>query len=268
MLTHSAKRESRTLRACIRRSCYVLYLTEVCRRHGHVRALGCKRRCRSTSARCSSSLPASRRCSDCSCCSPGCRIAFTALAWWGVAYLVGGFSGVIWRLGDAVSPPLPAVHPRCSAVHCRRHDLERGAGVSWPAGAMGRDVLRRGRVARCVLVSRIHRVGGVTPGPEFDDRCQLYIPDRHRAVARAAQIADPTLAGDLRADAARRWCSCFRWRLRRCRKAAACSVSVPAGSRSSRSKSCCMSSARRLSCLCWRRTAPSATTRWRRQPIH
>src|SRR3974390_2755683 len=31
----------------------------------------------------------------------------TALAWWGIAYLLGGVSGVIWRLGDAVSPPLP-----------------------------------------------------------------------------------------------------------------------------------------------------------------
>jgi len=31
-----------------------------------------------------------------------------ALAWWGVAYLVGGFSGVLWRLGDIVSPPLPS----------------------------------------------------------------------------------------------------------------------------------------------------------------
>jgi diguanylate cyclase (GGDEF)-like protein len=30
-----------------------------------------------------------------------------ALAWWGVAYLIGGLSGVLWRLGDIVSPPLP-----------------------------------------------------------------------------------------------------------------------------------------------------------------
>ena len=34
------------------------------------------------------------------------RIA--ALAWWGAAYLIGGSSGAIWRLGDQVSPPLPA----------------------------------------------------------------------------------------------------------------------------------------------------------------
>src|ERR1700728_1254354 len=31
-----------------------------------------------------------------------------ALAWWGSAYLIGGASGAIWRLGEQVSPPLPA----------------------------------------------------------------------------------------------------------------------------------------------------------------
>jgi diguanylate cyclase (GGDEF)-like protein len=31
-----------------------------------------------------------------------------ALAWWGAAYLLGGVSGVIWRLNDAISTPLPA----------------------------------------------------------------------------------------------------------------------------------------------------------------
>jgi len=34
------------------------------------------------------------------------RIA--ALALWGAAYLVGSSSGAIWRLGDAISPPLPS----------------------------------------------------------------------------------------------------------------------------------------------------------------
>jgi diguanylate cyclase (GGDEF)-like protein len=34
------------------------------------------------------------------------RIA--ALAWWGMAYLIGGLSGAIWRLGDQISPPVPA----------------------------------------------------------------------------------------------------------------------------------------------------------------
>ncbi|HEX4409839.1 MAG TPA: GGDEF domain-containing protein [Xanthobacteraceae bacterium] len=30
-----------------------------------------------------------------------------ALAWWGLAYLIGGFSGALWRLEDVVSLPLP-----------------------------------------------------------------------------------------------------------------------------------------------------------------
>src|ERR1022692_4536414 len=30
-----------------------------------------------------------------------------ALAWWGVAYLLGGLSGAIWRMGDLFTPPLP-----------------------------------------------------------------------------------------------------------------------------------------------------------------
>jgi diguanylate cyclase (GGDEF)-like protein len=34
-----------------------------------------------------------------------------ALAWWAVAYLMGGLSGLIWRLGDQISPPLPSSVP-------------------------------------------------------------------------------------------------------------------------------------------------------------
>jgi diguanylate cyclase (GGDEF)-like protein len=37
------------------------------------------------------------------------RIA--ALAWWGLAYLLGGFSGALWGLGDSISPPLPESTP-------------------------------------------------------------------------------------------------------------------------------------------------------------
>ncbi len=31
-----------------------------------------------------------------------------ALAWWGIAYLIGGFSGALWRLDRIVTPPLPS----------------------------------------------------------------------------------------------------------------------------------------------------------------
>ena len=30
-----------------------------------------------------------------------------APAWWGVAYLIGGFSGALWRLGDLLGPQAP-----------------------------------------------------------------------------------------------------------------------------------------------------------------
>jgi diguanylate cyclase (GGDEF)-like protein len=32
----------------------------------------------------------------------------TALAWWGFAYLIGGLSGVIWRVGDHFTPAVPS----------------------------------------------------------------------------------------------------------------------------------------------------------------
>src|SRR5579863_9062334 len=31
-----------------------------------------------------------------------------ALAWWSVAYLIGGASGALWRFGDIIAPGLPA----------------------------------------------------------------------------------------------------------------------------------------------------------------
>ena len=58
-----------------------------------------------------------------------------ALAWWGVAYLVGGLSGLIWRLGDAISPPLPAYVPNIL--------LFIAVGMIWSAARVfhGRPVL-------------------------------------------------------------------------------------------------------------------------------
>jgi len=63
------------------------------------------------------------------------RIA--ALAWWGTAYLIGGSSGAIWRLGDQISPPVPqgmanvllfvAVGMIWSAAR-----LFHGRRISWP----------------------------------------------------------------------------------------------------------------------------------------
>ena len=59
----------------------------------------------------------------------------SALAWWGAAYLIGAISGVIWRLGDAISPPLPASIPDIL--------LFIAVGMIWSAARLfhGRQVL-------------------------------------------------------------------------------------------------------------------------------
>jgi diguanylate cyclase (GGDEF)-like protein len=58
-----------------------------------------------------------------------------ALAWWGLAYLIGGFSGVLWQLGSAISPPLPAWLPDVL--------LFIAVGMIWSAARLfhGRQVL-------------------------------------------------------------------------------------------------------------------------------
>ena len=59
----------------------------------------------------------------------------SALAWWGSAYLIGSISGVMWRLGDAISPPLPASVPNIL--------LFAAVGMIWSAARLfhGRPVL-------------------------------------------------------------------------------------------------------------------------------
>ncbi|HEY1363798.1 MAG TPA: GGDEF domain-containing protein [Xanthobacteraceae bacterium] len=63
-----------------------------------------------------------------------------ALAWWGSAYLVGGFSVAVWGLDDLISPPLPAgIANAFLFIAC---------GMIWNAARLfhGRPVLR---VAMC-----------------------------------------------------------------------------------------------------------------------
>ena len=40
-----------------------------------------------------------------------------ALAWWGLAYLIGGFSGALWQLGGARFAAIAVVDRRCAVVH-------------------------------------------------------------------------------------------------------------------------------------------------------
>jgi hypothetical protein len=127
-----------------------------------------------------------------------------ALAWWSLAYLIGGASGVLWRFGDAVASVLPAGNVDGADVHCRWHDLERSAFASRPPGTLVRHGVRRGLLDGRVLLSGLRRVGRFAHRGERNHCRRLHLLDRGRVAARASQIADPALAGHLCSDAARR----------------------------------------------------------------
>src|SRR3954454_18238220 len=58
-----------------------------------------------------------------------------ALAWWGSAYLVGGFSVAVWSIESRISPPLPTGTPNALVfVAC---------GMIWNAARLfhGRPIL-------------------------------------------------------------------------------------------------------------------------------
>ena len=84
----------------------------------------------------------------------------TALAWWGAAYLIGGSSGAIWRLGDQISPPLPqstanvllfvAVGMIWSAAR-----VFHGRRISWPGMFCGAGAW----LAACTMPAFAHSPG-------------------------------------------------------------------------------------------------------------
>ena len=126
-----------------------------------------------------------------------------ALGWWGAAYLIGGFSGALWQWSVRFASPVLvdlanvllflAVGMIWGAAR-----LFHGRRVQWSPQLLGAAVL-----AGRVFFARIHAFGGFTHCAELADRRRLYVPDCRRAMARAAQIADPALARKLRAHAAR-----------------------------------------------------------------
>jgi diguanylate cyclase (GGDEF)-like protein len=68
-----------------------------------------------------------------------------ALAWWGGAYLLGGASGAIWRLGDQISPPLPASTPGAIlfiavGMIWSAARLFHGRAISWAGMLLGAGV--------------------------------------------------------------------------------------------------------------------------------
>ena len=127
-----------------------------------------------------------------------------ALAWWSLAYLIGGASGVLWRFGDAVASVLPA---GTSTVL-----LFIAVGMTWSGARSlhGRPV----RWSVMAFGAAFWMVASFFPAfAEFGrfahrgerNHCRrLHLLDRGRVAARAPQLADPALAGHLCSDAARR----------------------------------------------------------------
>jgi diguanylate cyclase (GGDEF)-like protein len=71
------------------------------------------------------------------------RIA--ALALWGGAYLLGGLSGAIWRLGEQISPPLPASAPNVMlflavGMIWSAARLFHGRAISWGGMCLGAGI--------------------------------------------------------------------------------------------------------------------------------
>jgi hypothetical protein len=167
-----------------------------------------------------------------------------ALAWWGIAYLIGGFSGALWGFGSSISPPLPegvpdvllfiAVGMIWSAAR-----LFHGRPVRWGAMCFGAVVW----LTACLV-------------PTFPHLTPARIILSSLIVATYTFLIAAELSRERRQPLRRRWpaarSSCVRWRWR----ASACAVSPRDGLPYSPSKSCSMWSARRLSCWSWSRIAP------------
>jgi len=126
-----------------------------------------------------------------------------ALAWWGVAYLIGGLSGVLWRLGDIVSPPLPtgiavallfvAVGMIWSAAR-----LFHGRPVRWGAMCLGAVIWLAACMAPAFLQSPAARVilsSIIVATYTFTIAAELWRERRKSLIRRWPAVFVPMLHG-------------------------------------------------------------------------
>jgi len=123
------------------------------------------------------------------------RIA--ALAWWGGAYLLGGVSGIIWRLDDVVSPPLP---PGIANVL-----LFVAVGMIWSASRLfhGRPVLWG---AMCLGAAAWL---AASMWPEFKDSAAAHVVLSCLIVATYTFLIAGELWRERRKSVMRRWPAIF-----------------------------------------------------------
>jgi diguanylate cyclase (GGDEF)-like protein len=120
-----------------------------------------------------------------------------ALAWWGGAYLLGGVSGVIWHLGDAISPFVP---PGIANVL-----LFIAVGMIWSAARLfhGRPVLWGGMC----LGAAVWLSASMWPG--FKDSAAAHVAVSCLVVATYTFLIAAELWRERRKSLLRRWPAIF-----------------------------------------------------------
>ena len=130
-----------------------------------------------------------------------------ALAWWGTAYLIGGFSGALWRLDAVVSPPVPsgladfllfiAVGMIWSAAR-----LFHGRPLRWGAMCFGAVVW----LAACTVPAFTHYPPARIILSSIIVATYTFLIAAELSRERRKSV-HPALAGAFRPDAARRYLS-------------------------------------------------------------
>ena len=196
----------------------------------------------------------SRRCWDCFLLFAWVQDRVEALAWWGAAYLIGQSVWSDVASGRRRFIPLPSCIPNVL--------LFIAVGMIWTAARIfhGRRILWGSMCFGAVVwlasgaspafnelaASRLMMSSLIVATYTFLTATELWRERRKEVRQQWPTIFVPILHGA--------WSSCFRWRWRAFRKAAArCLISAPAGLRSMPSRWCSTSSAQPSSCWCWRR---------------
>jgi diguanylate cyclase (GGDEF)-like protein len=120
-----------------------------------------------------------------------------ALAWWGTAYLIGGFSVAIWSIENAISPPLPV--GSASAL------LFVACGMIWNAARIfhGRPVLWGAMFAGAIIWLVAYLL------PEFAQRPAARIVLSSLIVASYTFLTSAELWRERRKTSLRRWPAVF-----------------------------------------------------------
>ena len=131
-----------------------------------------------------------------------------ALAWWGLAYLIGGASGALWRFGHLILPAVPAnlatilLFVAVGMIWSGARQFH-GLPVHWVAMLFGAAFWLS------LFCPGFRSIGGVAHRRCADHRGYVHVPHRRGTSAGAAQIAHPALACNILFQCCTGRSSCF-----------------------------------------------------------